>query len=159
MTATSISFRRERMRPLEFDPAPARSVVTASERERERPLPFSSATEPFNSATAGRAARDLRVPVYIPTGLGHKTVMELYRLQGGLCFHCRQPMLPTAAQRNDRGWTREHVVPRSEGGKNGRNLVLAHRTCNMKRGTLPLAPHELRIAEQLHDGVPLNRMR
>ena len=66
---------------------------------------------------------------------------RLYVAQKGICFHCSEPMLwnPTTASgnRHKLGWTREHVIPRSNGGKNGDNIVLAHKRCNEKRASTP----------------------
>jgi hypothetical protein len=64
---------------------------------------------------------------------------RLYLAQRGLCFHCQEPML-YKIKRNKKqrgGWrcyTREHVIPRYRGGGAGKNIVLAHSSCNLRRG-------------------------
>lgn len=88
-------------------------------------------------------------------------VADLYRAQEGLCFHCFEPMnrLPGGSDRNPAGWTREHVIPRSDGaGKKG-NLVLAHPGCNQKRGTAPLSPIDAARARLITLAVRLARKR
>ena len=60
----------------------------------------------------------------------------LYKAQEGKCFHCLGLMHRT----NDSfspwfGWTREHIFARANGGKGlANNVVLAHKTCNNRRG-------------------------
>jgi 5-methylcytosine-specific restriction endonuclease McrA len=54
--------------------------------------------------------------------------------QGGLCFYCEEPfeaIHPFHA-------TRDHVVPKSRGGKGGRNLVAACAQCNTRKASMPL---------------------
>lgn len=67
----------------------------------------------------------------------------LYVLQDGRCFHCGTEMVvPTnfVERRSKRAITREHLIPRSRGGKNLDNVVLACRRCNERRGTTDLSP-------------------
>lgn len=45
------------------------------------------------------------------------------------CFYCRTKIPITQS-------TLDHVIPRSKGGKGGRNLVLACKQCNTLKGTL-----------------------
>jgi len=61
--------------------------------------------------------------------------------QKRLCFHCHEPMKPTPVRKKrngdyDKGWTREHIVPKSKGGRKGDNIVLAHYKCNQERGNV-----------------------
>ena len=68
-----------------------------------------------------------------------KLSLRLYKAQHGNCFHCGLPMEPNPARKRNngsytKGWTREHVIPKAHGGKNKNNVVLAHTTCNGKRG-------------------------
>lgn len=62
----------------------------------------------------------------------------LWLAQDGKCFHCGKPMLTVPAKKvggsYDRGWTREHIVPRKLGGRNANNIVLACVPCNSRRG-------------------------
>lgn len=53
---------------------------------------------------------------------------RLYDLQGGDCYICEKPF--TA----DFGATEDHVVPKALGGKNDKNILLAHAPCNHKKG-------------------------
>ena len=51
-----------------------------------------------------------------------------------------------------KGWTREHIVPRSKGGKNGNgNIVLAHLPCNMARGNADPSQELLERAHAIHE--------
>jgi 5-methylcytosine-specific restriction endonuclease McrA len=63
----------------------------------------------------------------------------LWELQKGKCFYCKERMekpiykvKPTAKTA-----TLDHVKPRSKGGKRPRNLVLACRLCNSRKGDMP----------------------
>lgn len=69
----------------------------------------------------------------------------LYQAQQGRCFHCLEPMQARAwtANRWSKGWTQDHVIPKSLGGGRHRNIVLAHHLCNVHRGAAPLSPVEL----------------
>lgn len=62
---------------------------------------------------------------------------RLFLAQKGRCFHCggvmaMRPML--ARRRNDDGYTKDHLVPQSAGGRMKGNIVLAHWKCNNQRG-------------------------
>jgi hypothetical protein len=61
----------------------------------------------------------------------------LYWAQTGRCFHCNEPMDAGQHRRaNPSGWTREHVFPKSRGGRSlENNFVLAHVDCNNRRGS------------------------
>lgn len=66
---------------------------------------------------------------------------EMFVAQGGLCWWCREKMSMEPLRITDNGnWkdntkyaTFEHLIPRSMGGKNSGNRVLAHAGCNNKR--------------------------
>lgn len=80
-----------------------------------------------------------------------KLVAFLIRFQRGLCYICG------AAMRTDRtrGWTkdpraatRDHVLPRAQGGTRPDNVLLACRCCNTIKGpTKPRACELLYVAE------------
>ena len=69
----------------------------------------------------------------------------LFEVQKGLCFHCGEPMArhPYRKKSAPNGWTREHVIPRGNGGKDDNNVVLAHNKCNGARGIKPLSDSDL----------------
>lgn len=83
------------------------------------------------------------------------TITAIYMAQEGRCFHCATPMLMSAAMKRigrgyNSGWTREHVIPMSKGGRRGwPNIVLAHAKCNTKRGNADPTPEML----QRHDRI------
>lgn len=58
-----------------------------------------------------------------------------FRDQRGRCFYCRRLMSFTQAIDHPEGRriTREHLIPRSQGGKGGANIVAACHRCNMDR--------------------------
>jgi 5-methylcytosine-specific restriction endonuclease McrA len=78
----------------------------------------------------------------------------LWLAQSGLCFHCHEPMAIGPARKTsggyDNGWTREHLVPKSKGGKHGHNVVLAHVKCNSARGNADPTPEMLRRGRAIH---------
>jgi hypothetical protein len=72
-----------------------------------------------------------------PTYKVSEKIVRLFLAQRGMCFHCFRPMLWTirrpAGRMNHNSWTKEHIVPFSRGGRNERNIVLAHLRCNQER--------------------------
>ena len=84
-------------------------------------------------------------------------ILRLFVAQGGMCFHCGTTMKKRAAlnskrsgRRND-GYTREHLVPKSKGGGNGENVVLAHKSCNLKKGEQMPTANEVSRAKRIHE--------
>lgn len=68
----------------------------------------------------------------------------LWEAQDGACFHCGKRMLMSGERRESVSF--EHIIPKVHGGKWNRNVVLAHRGCNERRGDRELTPQELRRA-------------
>lgn len=65
---------------------------------------------------------------------------RIYNAQGGKCFHCNGLMDNDRYHRKQclNGYTCEHLIPRSKGGKGGPNIVLAHHDCNnVRRDEMP----------------------
>lgn len=64
-----------------------------------------------------------------------RAVTALFEIQQGRCFHCGEPMLRGRDQQRDkrRGWSREHVIPKSQAPGLHGNIVLAHYSCNTER--------------------------
>lgn len=64
-------------------------------------------------------------------------ISRLFEAQDGKCFHCLRWMRDTPwRESNPFGWTREHVFPKARGGRGmGNNVVLAHKSCNVARGS------------------------
>lgn len=88
------------------------------------------------------------------------SVFWLFAKQRGACFHCGEMMTPQPAQWRagggldyPNGYTREHILPRSRGGK-GRGsltkLVLAHQRCNARRRDALPTPTDLLKAKLLY---------
>lgn len=63
--------------------------------------------------------------------------MHLMLMQGGKCFYCGRRMTPPCADRKRiaSDATFDHIVPRSLGGRDRNNIVLACFVCNAERGT------------------------
>jgi hypothetical protein len=80
-----------------------------------------------------------------------------FRDQKGRCFYCRRPMSLTQPFKPWEGprATREHLVPRSQGGRGGANVVAACVRCNNRRGDQPWLPFLLAFRA---DTRPLWRM-
>ena len=80
---------------------------------------------------------------------------RLWEVQGGACFWCKAQMQrgPYRQRKRPMGWTREHLVPRAHGGKNVRNVVLAHRGCNSDRADKLIDTHTLEHGSQLYDAA------
>jgi 5-methylcytosine-specific restriction endonuclease McrA len=65
--------------------------------------------------------------------------------QDGLCFYCDKPVviLNPNKPHSDKAYgdfrraTWDHVVPKSQGGGRGNNLVIAHALCNADKGDTP----------------------
>lgn len=59
--------------------------------------------------------------------------ISLWTAQGGLCALCLKPVAhpddPMPMNHPD-GPSLDHVVPKSQGGRNHNNLCLTHRSCN-----------------------------
>ena len=61
--------------------------------------------------------------------------MTLWIEQRGLCWICAKPMLRFVGEDNPQSVSRDHLLPKSRGGRNAtRNYLLAHRVCNTARG-------------------------
>lgn len=58
-----------------------------------------------------------------------------YRDQRGRCFYCRRTMSFTQRINHPDGLriTREHLIPKSKGGRGGANIVAARYRCNTDR--------------------------
>ena len=68
---------------------------------------------------------------------------DLFRRDKGRCHLCGRRVERWQA-------TRDHLVPRSRGGKNGKlNVRLAHLDCNQARGSAELAPEQLRVTGRM----------
>lgn len=61
--------------------------------------------------------------------------MTLWIEQRGLCWVCGRPMNRFTDATDPLGVSRDHILPRSKGGRSAtRNYLLAHRWCNSERG-------------------------
>lgn len=55
--------------------------------------------------------------------------------------------------------TREHLIKRCDGGKGGKNIVLAHLYCNTVRGDAAPEDHKIRMLAMINDGThPMARL-
>lgn len=63
-------------------------------------------------------------------------IVDLFNEQCGLCCYCTRKMTLKLGRGNTA--TKEHVLPRSYGGKDDFNLAAACFDCNQERGNMPL---------------------
>ena len=75
-------------------------------------------------------------------GVRHARLVKLWKRFGGRCDLCGgrvpHPILELDRVNEDNAPTADHAKPQVEGGKGGKNLRLAHRWCNNRKGRLPL---------------------
>lgn len=94
------------------------------------------------------ATRDAESTAGLPRYSLRGNATRLFLAQRGLCFHfhCNKPMVfqPFKPRgRGHNGYSFEHIIPKSQGGGGGTNIVLAHGRCNILRGIDKLAFDEL----------------
>lgn len=78
---------------------------------------------------------------------GTSTYFRLWMYQSGRCHICGKPMHFEVydAATNPNGWTRDHVVPQSMGGRGRDSILLAHWACNQQKDNrLPTYSETLR---------------
>jgi hypothetical protein len=94
-------------------------------------------------AAAYAIARVLRYGENDPFWVNLAGYGVVWLIQDGLCSLC-QKRLPPRSWRDEPGlrdgWSREHVVPRSRGGRLPNNVLLAHRRCNSNKSDKPPTP-------------------
>ena len=75
-------------------------------------------------------------------GVKNARLVKLWKRFGGRCHLCGgrvpHPILELDRVDEDNAPTADHAKPRAEGGGCGKNLRLAHRWCNNRKGRLPL---------------------
>jgi hypothetical protein len=75
-------------------------------------------------------------------GVKRARLVRLWKRFGGRCDLCGgrvpHPILELDRVNGDNAPTADHAKPRSQGGGCGKNLRLAHRWCNNRKGRLPL---------------------
>lgn len=87
-----------------------------------------------------------------------RRLLQLRKAQDGKCFHCLQPLTRRQLHPdNPNALTKDHVVPRSCGGENHMNIVVAHNHCNNKRGNTPLSEIDMRRARMIIAAVAAKR--
>src|SRR5262249_41696267 len=76
-------------------------------------------------------------------GVKHTRLVKLWKRFGGRCDLCGgrvpHPILELDRVTEDNAPTADHAKPRAHGGGSGKNLRLAHRWCNNRKGRLPLS--------------------
>lgn len=86
-----------------------------------------------------------------PHGKDHSTLAPmvfkaLWLLQAGCCYRCDEPFTP------DDWATVDHVVPRSKGGADGGNILLACAPCNQEKADRDPTPAELAVLARVNEG-------
>lgn len=84
-----------------------------------------------NSFIAKMRGRSERIKKYSTQGShSEEQWMQVLRNQAWCCYYCEREMTELT-------WTRDHVVPLSNGGSDDiSNIVAACRTCNIRKGTM-----------------------
>ncbi|MBU6232515.1 HNH endonuclease [Patescibacteria group bacterium] len=80
----------------------------------------------------------------------------IFVAQDGKCFYCDRPLwgaVESKGKQFDSNHTIDHVVPRSDGGQGGRNLVIACLRCNQDKGHRMPTEDEIQRAIALHNKV------
>jgi hypothetical protein len=89
-------------------------------------------------------------------GHDHELLEKLYEAQGGNCFHCGKPVPPRGDKdMSKKGWSRDHVYPRSTTRGLARNIVIAHRGCNNRRGDMPMSDADIQRVKALYGSLGL----
>lgn len=99
-----------------------------------------TAREAIDAQLATR--RIVRFSVYSMAEYRRAVLSALYVLQDGRCYLCDRRMLASSPRDPD-GATRDHVTPRIRGGRDGENLLAAHRSCNELKADRAPTPCEL----------------
>ena len=79
------------------------------------------------------------IPVNVTKARSRKTRLQRLRdvmadRQFGLCYWCREPMLPADDPDRELRCTEDHIVRRADGGRTtAANIVAAHFACNTVR--------------------------
>jgi hypothetical protein len=77
-----------------------------------------------------------------PGDVVNTRLVRAWRRQGGLCHICGgrvpHPLFDLELVTAENAPTCDHARPRADGGGRGKNLRLAHRFCNSRRGRAPL---------------------
>jgi 5-methylcytosine-specific restriction endonuclease McrA len=71
--------------------------------------------------------------------------MTKWKAQRGKCYYCNIKMLKGEPPKNlkHRKVTRDHKIPRCEGGMGGDNIVLACWKCNTEKGCMSVEEFQL----------------
>jgi hypothetical protein len=68
-----------------------------------------------------------------------RTIITLFNQQAGKCAYCGEQMTLTDHYNSQTHATKDHVFPRSKGGRNDlSNLVACHRSCNEEKSNILL---------------------
>lgn len=83
-------------------------------------------------------------------------IERLWNVQGGLCFHCGEPMIRSREEqvatkgRTKSLATKEHVFPKSIKRGLQNNVVLAHASCNNSKGARMPTPAEIARTKEIY---------
>ena len=71
----------------------------------------------------------------------------IFAVQGGVCFHCQQKIdgPHQTGRPKPENWTREHIVPKSMGGTDYRNIAIACYRCNGEKGDRAPTKEEIEL--------------
>ncbi len=80
-------------------------------------------------------------------------ILRLAHIQGGRCYLCGGMMRERSSP------TRDHVLPRAHGGKDGGNVLAAHSVCNNKKADRMPFPCEVLYLEAVNERLAWSMRR
>lgn len=69
----------------------------------------------------------------------------LYKAQNGQCYLCGKPMKHV---------TQDHVIPKSKGGGDYKNVLLTHESCNQNKNDRYPTQQELKTCVEIYNTIP-----
>lgn len=81
----------------------------------------------------------------------------LYRLQEKRCYLCDQRLARKAGRRGRSKWSIDHVRPKRAGASRTRNALLAHESCNIRKGGRQPYPCEILFLDAINERLALVR--
>lgn len=110
----------------------------SSSRPHQTPAPFLCRPCSASGERENRRRKNRKRHLAIQgTGgpVGMYTLAEVAQRDGGICHLCRRRVDLSLSGRHPAGPTIDHLVPVSAGGTDDpKNVALAHRSCNVRRG-------------------------
>lgn len=97
-----------------------------------------------------RTSRIRRFSAFAQGEVRRAELIDLFQLQGGVCYLCPAPMRARNGHQTRDDATRDHVVPKRRKGRDVGNILAAHRSCNEAKGDRAPYPCELIYLEAVN---------